>query len=192
MERGNRHSNFVFVDKHCMVKFFFFTMATTKRKHTEVTLQIQYQALQELEKGRTCKDVAAKFNVPGSTLSTWKKNKEKIFEVFQGSLLKRQRVKVGAYEKVNRALLKWFTSMRGNNIPIGNDEPPDDNKEESTALVSCPSRNEVDEAMEILSKLCLFTTDTEMDPLVTKLGRKINQRRQQQLRQPSIDKFFKC
>ena len=76
-----------------------------------------------------------------------------------------------------------------------NDGPPaevdDDDEEESTALVSCLSRNEV--AMEILSKLCLFTTDAEMDPLVTKLGRKINKRRQQQLRQPSIDKFFhKC
>ena len=138
MERGNRHSNFV--DKHCMVKFFLFT--TTKRKHTEVTLQIKYQALQELEKGRTCKDVAAKFNVPGSTLSTWKKNKEKIFEAFQGSSLKRRRVKVGAYEKVNQALLKWFTSMRGNNIPIS--RPillDDDDEEESTALISCPSRN---------------------------------------------------
>ena len=116
-------------------------MATTKRMHTEVTLQIKYQTLQELEKGRTCKDIAAKFNVPGSTLSTWKKNKEKIFEAVA--------------------------------------EVDDDDEEESTALVSCPSRNEVDEAMEILSKLCSFTTDTEMDPLVTKLGRKINQRRQQ-------------
>ena len=57
-----------------------------------------------------------------------------------------------------------------------NDEPPaevdDDDEEESTALVSCPSGNEVDEAMEILSKLCLFTTDIEMDPLVTSLEEK--------------------
>ena len=48
MEGGNRHSNFVFVDKHCMVKLFLFTMATTKRKHMEVTFHIKYQALQEL------------------------------------------------------------------------------------------------------------------------------------------------
>ena len=26
-------------------------------------------------------------------------------------------MKTGTYEKLNEALLKWFTSMRGNNIP---------------------------------------------------------------------------
>ena len=90
----------------------------TKRKHVEVTLKIKYEALQELEKGKSAKEVAAKFNVPGSTLSTWKKNKEKIYDTFKTSSLSRQRVKVGAYENVNQALLKWFTSMRENNIPI--------------------------------------------------------------------------
>ena len=64
------------------------------------------------------KDVANQFSIPGSTLATWKKNKEKIFEAFQNSVLKRQRVKTGTCEKLNEALLKWFTSVRGNNIPI--------------------------------------------------------------------------
>ena len=27
-------------------------------------------------------------------------------------------MKTGIYKKLNEALLKWFTSMRGNNIPI--------------------------------------------------------------------------
>ena len=27
-------------------------------------------------------------------------------------------MKTGTYEKLNEALLNWFTSMRGNNIPI--------------------------------------------------------------------------
>ena len=51
--------------------------------------------------------------VPG----TWKKNKEKISDAFENSSLKRQRLKTGIYEKLNEAF-KWFTSMRGNNIPI--------------------------------------------------------------------------
>ena len=51
-------------------------------------------------------------------VSTWKKNREKVFEAFQNSPVKWQRVKTGTYEKINEALLKWFTSMRGNNIPI--------------------------------------------------------------------------
>ena len=43
---------------------------------------------------------------------------KKIFEAFQNSLLKQQRVKTGTYEKLYEALLEWFTSIRGNNIPI--------------------------------------------------------------------------
>ena len=90
----------------------------TKRKHNEVTLKVKYEALKELEKWRSNKDVANQFGIPCSTLATWKKNKEKIFDAFENSSLKRQRVKTGTYEKLNEALLKWFKSMRGNNIPI--------------------------------------------------------------------------
>ena len=89
-----------------------------KRKHNEVSLKVKYNVLKELEKGRPNKDVANQFSIPGSTLATWKKNKKKIFDAFENSSLKRQRVKTGTYEKLNEALLKWFTSMRGNNIPI--------------------------------------------------------------------------
>ena len=90
----------------------------TKRKHHEVTLKVKYEALKELEKGRPNKDVANQFSISGSTLATWKKNKEKIFEAFQNSSLKQQRVNTGTYEKLKEALLKWFTSMRGNNITM--------------------------------------------------------------------------
>ena len=65
----------------------------SERKHHKVTLKVKYEALKELEKGRPDKDVANQFSIPGSTLATWKKNKEKIFEAFQNSSLKRQRVK---------------------------------------------------------------------------------------------------
>ena len=70
------------------------------RKHHEVDLKVQYEALKELEKGWPNKGVANQFSIPGSNLATWKKNKEKI------------------YGKLNEALLKWLTSMCGNNIPI--------------------------------------------------------------------------
>ena len=60
----------------------------TKRKHHEVTLKVKYEALKELEKGKRNKDVANQFSIPASTLATWKKNKEKIFEAFQNSSLK--------------------------------------------------------------------------------------------------------
>ena len=65
----------------------------TKRKHHEVILKVKYEALKELEKSRPNEDVANQFSIPGSTLATWKNNKKKIFETFQNSSLKRQRVK---------------------------------------------------------------------------------------------------
>ena len=90
----------------------------TKRKHHEVTLKVKYEALKGLKKGRPDKDAANQFSFPGSTLVTWKKQKEKIFEGFQNSSLNRQSVKTGTYKKLIEALLKWFTSICGNNIPI--------------------------------------------------------------------------
>ena len=80
----------------------------TKRKYNEVTLKVKYTALKELENGASNKNVIKKYNIPGSTLCTWKANKKKIFDSFESSSLKRQRVKQGAYEKLNEALLKWF------------------------------------------------------------------------------------
>ena len=83
-----------------------------------MTLKVKYEALKEIEKGRPNKGFANQYSIPGSTFATWKKNKEKIFEAFQNSSLKRQIVKTETYKKLNEALLKWFKSMRGNNIPI--------------------------------------------------------------------------
>ena len=90
----------------------------TKSKHQEVTLKVKYEALKELEKGRQNKDIAKQYGIPGSTLASCKKNKEKIFDAFENSSLKCQRIKTGTYEKLNEVLLKWFTLMHGNNIPI--------------------------------------------------------------------------
>ena len=73
---------------------------TTKRKHNEVTLKAKYERLKDLDKNRPNKEVAIQFNVSASTLATWKKNKEKLYQAFQNSSLKRQRVKVGTFETV--------------------------------------------------------------------------------------------
>ena len=44
-------------------------------------------------------------------------------------------------------------------------------------LTSPPSRNEVNEAIEILNRLTLFITDLDLDSLLLKVSNKINQRR---------------
>ena len=57
------------------------------------------------------------FEVPKSTLSTWKKHKEKIYENYERGL-GATRVKPEKYEAVNKAVMKWLLIMRSKNIPI--------------------------------------------------------------------------
>ena len=64
------------------------------------------------------------------------------------------------------------------------DEVPDE-------PISPPSQNEVEEAIEILNRLTLFTKDLDLDPLFLKVSNKINQRRFGRMKQPSVSDFFK-
>ena len=57
--------------------------------------------------------------------------------------------------------------------------------------ISPPSRNEINEAIEILNRLTLFTTDLDLDPLPLKVSNKVNQRRLDRMKQSSISDFFK-
>ena len=63
------------------------------KKHNEENLRTKYEALKEPDQNRPNKEVTIQFNVATSALATWKKN-EKIYQAFQSSSLKWQRVKV--------------------------------------------------------------------------------------------------
>ena len=54
-----------------------------KRKHNEVTLKTKYESLKKLGKNRPNKEVAIHFNIPGSTLPTWKKTRIKSTKLFK-------------------------------------------------------------------------------------------------------------
>ena len=49
--------------------------------------KIKCKALKNLEERTPHKDVASLFGVPKNTLSTWKKNKDKIFEKYNSGLI---------------------------------------------------------------------------------------------------------
>ena len=81
-------------------------MATViKRVHKEVTLELKYKALVELDKGKTNKEVALLFGIPPNTLS-------------KAGSVSNKRVKADTYEQVNKAVLQWFKEMRAENIPV--------------------------------------------------------------------------
>ena len=54
-----------------------------------------------------------------NTLSTWVKNKEKVLDwLRKGSNIKRQKLRTGNFEMVDKAIFNWFLSMRGQNVPF--------------------------------------------------------------------------
>ena len=54
-----------------------------KRKYTQETLHEKCEALKDLEKGENNKNVAAKYNLPENTFSTWVKSKESSFDTLK-------------------------------------------------------------------------------------------------------------
>ena len=90
----------------------------SKRHRVDQKLETKYKALVELEKGKSNKEVAQSFGIPPNTLSTWKKNKEKVFEAYNKGNAKTKRMKSDTYKQVNNAVLKWFTRIRAENVPV--------------------------------------------------------------------------
>ena len=91
--------------------------ATLKRSHNETSMKNKYDALKELEKGVPQKEVALRFGVQKSTLSTWKRNKTKIEEAYHAGL-GNKRMRPEKYKDLNKALMKWFLNCRSKNIPL--------------------------------------------------------------------------
>ena len=61
------------------------SIAGNKRRHNEHTMNVKYAALMEIDRRLSNKDASKKFNVPKNTLSTWKKDREKIIAAFKSS-----------------------------------------------------------------------------------------------------------
>ena len=92
------------------------SVAAANRRAEDKSCKIKYKALKELEKGFPHKDVVSLLGVPKNTLSTWKKNKDKIFEKYNSGLISK-RVKPEKYEELNKVVHKWFLILRSENIP---------------------------------------------------------------------------
>ena len=94
------------------------TKMSVKRKLNTKTLKEKCDILSHIEKGMTNKEAADKFGVPKNTISTWIKNKEKIFQALEESTPSTKKLRGCQYEKVDKALFEWFILQRSQNIPI--------------------------------------------------------------------------
>ena len=93
------------------------SVAAAKRRAENKSYKIKYKALKKWEKETPHKAVACLFGVPKNTLSTRKKNKDKIFEKYNSDLIPK-RIKPEKYEELNNAVHKWFLILRSENVPI--------------------------------------------------------------------------
>lgn len=90
-----------------------------KRKITTKSLEEKYKALKDIESGVAKKDVATKYGIPKSTLSTWVKSKEKITAAFEdGKSPKTMKLKGAGFDALDKAIYKWFMNARERNVPI--------------------------------------------------------------------------
>ena len=93
--------------------------STKKRKISSKTLKEKYEAIKKIESGCLNKNVAADYDVPPSTLSTWLKGKDKIVKAFKGGAgLKTQRLRPCGNENLGQGLYAWFVQMRQQGLPV--------------------------------------------------------------------------
>ena len=93
-------------------------MSAVKRKLKNTKLIQKCQIIRQIEKGMTNKEASEKFSVPKNTISTWMKNKDKLFEGLQQSSSDAKKMRRCDYEQVDKAVFKWFSLQRSQNIPI--------------------------------------------------------------------------
>jgi len=95
--------------------------SATKRKLNVKSIEDKYQARLEVEKAtKTKAEIARNLGIPSNTLSTWIKNANKIKDAYLQSSFSpaRKRMRTANYDDVEQAILKWFTSVRDQNLPI--------------------------------------------------------------------------
>ena len=77
-------------------------MSSVTRKLSIKSLGEKCQALRDLEKGLSKKDVAEKYGLPRNTISTWVKNKSKYFAALKQSSNKKK-LRSNDYDRIDHA-----------------------------------------------------------------------------------------
>ena len=93
-------------------------MLAVKRKLKNTKLIQKCQIIRQIEKGMTNKEASEKFGVPKNAISTWMKNKDKLFEDLEQSSSDAKKMRGCDYEKVDKAVFKWFSLQRSQKVPI--------------------------------------------------------------------------
>ena len=88
-------------------------MSKPKRQHTDRTLKEKIEILNKLDSGVKAIDLYRQFNLSQSTISTWKKQRNKLKGmVDDGKVLETKRNHESFMPQVESALHLWFCEIR--------------------------------------------------------------------------------
>lgn len=94
-------------------------MAAPCKKRKFLSLEDKARILTEVASGQKKSDVAAKFGISPSSLSTILKSKDAIEKALaSGTSAKRTKLTPSAHEELEKAVYKWFVETRVKKIPI--------------------------------------------------------------------------
>lgn len=89
-------------------------------KRKQFSLEEKRSIISEVDKGLKKGEVAKKYGISPSTLSTFLKDRENILKQLQTSVLapSRKRMRKAQFEDVDAAVFKWFQDVRSRNVPL--------------------------------------------------------------------------
>ena len=93
-------------------------MSAVKRRLKNTKLIQKCQIIRRIQKGMTNKEASEKFGLPKNTISTWMKNKDKLFEGLEQSSSDAKKIRGCDYEQMDKAVFKWFSLQRSQSVPI--------------------------------------------------------------------------
>lgn len=94
-------------------------MSSVPRKRKVLSFEEKLAIVNAVSAGEKKKDVAARFNIPASSLSTILSAKDSIREAAESSTgAKKKRLKKSTYADVDKAVFTWFLDTRARNVPI--------------------------------------------------------------------------
>ena len=91
-----------------------------KRKLPVIAVATKYNALKEIEGGKSQIETALTYKVSKSTITNWIKKKTQIYEEVENNRISqsRKRIKHATYQILDESMFKWFKTARENNVPI--------------------------------------------------------------------------
>ncbi|GBM33463.1 Tigger transposable element-derived protein 4 [Araneus ventricosus] len=87
-------------------------------KRKSLSVKEKFCLIKDIESGMKNKDVAKKYEISTSTVSTILKNRDSVFKTFESVGGDRKRSKSLKFDKIDEAVLEWVKMIRDEDIPV--------------------------------------------------------------------------